>query len=256
MSAEKPEQVVLALERRILSGELKSGERLPTEGELRDQLGVSRTVVRDAIRTLTTRHLVLVRHGLGMEVAPPSDLPLSHALADLLMRADVTVGEVLEARAALDRQLAPLSARNATDTDVAQMQHQLQRFADAAAAGEAAVAQDAHLEIHLGLVRAMHLPALELLLKPMAEVILLSSVRPAPVRERWEVDSHRTLVAALAARDEQRLVEAVEEHFAVLQAPPYDNFRAARFRELIDHEEFGVLRALLASRAATTGDSR
>jgi GntR family transcriptional regulator, transcriptional repressor for pyruvate dehydrogenase complex len=251
MSAEKPEQVVLALERRILSGELKSGERLPTEGELRVQLGVSRTVVRDAIRTLTNRHLVLVRHGFGMEVAAPSDLAFSHALADLLMRADVTVGEVLEARAALDRQLAPLAARNATDADVAQMQHQLERFADAAAAGDAAVAQDAHLEIHLGLVRAMHLPALELLLKPMAEVILLSSVRPAPDRERWEVDSHRPLVAALDARDEQRLVEAVDEHFAVLQAPPYDSFRAARFRELIDHEEFGVLRALLATRAAT-----
>jgi hypothetical protein len=59
-------------------------------------------------------------------------------------------------------------------------------------------------------------------------------------------------VAALAARDEQAIVEAVDEHFAVLQARPYDGFRAARFRELIDHEEFGVLRALLASRSAAT----
>src|SRR5687768_11790269 len=117
MSSEKPEQVVLALERRILSGELQSGQRLPTEGELGLELGVSRTVVRDAVRTLSNRHLVRVRHGFGMEVAPPSDLPISHALADLLMRASVTVGEVLEARAALDRQLAPLAARNATDDD-------------------------------------------------------------------------------------------------------------------------------------------
>src|SRR5919108_3290104 len=101
----KPEQVVRELERRILSGELRSGERLPTEGELGVELGVSRTVIRDAVRTLTTRRLVRVRHGFGMEVAPPSDLALSHALADLLMRAEVTVGDVLEARAALDRRL-------------------------------------------------------------------------------------------------------------------------------------------------------
>src|SRR5918996_6271200 len=114
----KPEQVVRALERRILSGELRAGERLPTEGELGVELGVSRTVIRDAVRTLTTRRLVRVRHGFGMEVAPPSDLPLSQALADLLMRADVTVGQVLDARAALDRQLAPLAARNSTDADV------------------------------------------------------------------------------------------------------------------------------------------
>lgn len=250
MSAEKPEQVVLALERRILGGELETGQRLPTEGELGIELGVSRTVIRDAIRTLTTRHLVRVRHGFGMEVAPPSDLPFSHALADLLMRADVTVGDVLEARAALDRQLAPLAARNATDEDVETLERELERFAEAAAASDTTTAQDAHLAIHLGIVRAMHLPALELLLKPMAEVILLSSARPAPDPERWEVDSHRPLVEAMPGRDERRLIEAVDGHFAVLQAPPYDRFRAARFRELIDHEEFGVLRGLLATRAA------
>jgi GntR family transcriptional regulator, transcriptional repressor for pyruvate dehydrogenase complex len=250
MSAEKPEQVILALESLILSGELKSGERLPTEGELGQQLGVSRTVVRDAVRTLTTRQLVRVRHGFGMEVAPLSDLPLAHALADLLMRANVTVGDVLDARAALDRQLAPLAARNATDGDVAQMEYQLARFDGAASAGEATVAQDAHLEIHLGLVRAMHMPALELLLKPMAEVILLSSVRPAPDPERWEVDSHRPLVAALRAHDEQHLVRAVDEHFAVLRGDAYDRFRAARFRELLGLEDFASLRGVLTRRAA------
>src|ERR671914_2920765 len=146
MSAAKPEQVVLALERRILSGELQSGQRLPTEGELGLELGVSRTVIRDAVRTLTNRHLVRVRHGFGMEVAPPSDLPLAQALADLLMRSDVTVREVLEARETLDRQLAPVAARNATDEDVARMAGELERLAPPAARGEAAAAQDAHVE--------------------------------------------------------------------------------------------------------------
>lgn len=246
----KPEQVILALERRILSGELRAGERLPTEGELGQELGVSRTVIRDAVRTLATRRLVRVRHGFGMEVAPPSDLPLAQALADLLMRSDVTVREVLEARETLDRQLAPVAARNATDDDVARMADQLDRFATAAAEGDAAAAQDAHVEFHLGYVAAMHLPALELMLKPMAEVILLSSVRPSPDAAFWEVDSHRPLVAALDARDEQALVRAVEHHFAVLRAPAYDRFRTARFCELLDHQEFAVLRGVLAGRAA------
>src|SRR5919106_575339 len=227
----KPEQVILALERRILSGELRAGERLPTEGELGLELGVSRTVIRDAVRTLATRRLVRVRHGFGMEVAPPSDLPLAQALADLLMRSDVAV-------------------RDATDEDVARMAGQLERFATAAAEGEAAAAQDAHVEFHLGYVAAMHLPALELMLKPMAEVILLSSVRPSPDPAFWEVDSHRPLVDALGARDERALVQAVEHHFAVLRAPAYDRFRTARFCELLDHQEFAVLRGVLAGRAA------
>jgi GntR family transcriptional regulator, transcriptional repressor for pyruvate dehydrogenase complex len=256
MSAElKPEQVVQSLERRILSGELRAGERLPTEGELGAQLGVSRTVVRDAVRTLTTRRLVRVRHGFGMEVAAPSDLPIAHALADLLMRADVTVGDVLDAREALDRHLAPLAARNASDEDVARMTDDFERFAAAAAAGDAAAAQDAHLEIHLGFVRAIHLPALDLMLKPMAEVILLSSVRPAPEPARWEVDSHQPLVEALRARDEGALVEAVDYHFSVLRGGAYDRFRVARFRELLNHQEFALLRGLLTSRAAAAETS-
>jgi|SRR5215211_475127 len=250
MSSElKPEQVVRELERRILSGELRSGERLPTEGELGVQLGVSRTVIRDAVRTLTTRRLVRVRHGFGMEVAPPSNLPLAHALADLLMRSDVTVADVLEAREALDRQLAPLAARNATDEDVAQIANDLERFAAAAADGDAAVAQEAHMELHLGFVEAIHLPALELMLKPMAEVILLSSVRPSPDPARWEVESHRPLVEALRARDERALDRAVDEHFAVLRGEAYDDFRAERFRELLDHRDFALLRGILTSRA-------
>lgn len=249
----KPDQVVQDLERRILSGELRAGERLPTEFELGVQLGVSRTVIRDAVRTLATRHLVRVRHGFGMEVALPTDLPLAHALADLLMRSDVTVGDVVDARETLDRQLAPLVARNATAHDVARMAHELERFVAAVAVGDDAVAQDAHLEFHLAFVAAIHLPALELMFKPMAEVILLSSVRPTPDPERWEVDSHRPLVEATRARDEEALVRAVEHHFAVLRGGHYDGFRAARFRELLDHHEFAVLRRVLATRAAAEG---
>jgi GntR family transcriptional regulator, transcriptional repressor for pyruvate dehydrogenase complex len=253
MSAEKPEQVVLELEQRILGGALRTGERLPTEGELGAELGVSRTVVRDAIRTLTTRGLVRVRHGFGMEVAAPSSLPITHAIADLLMRSDVTVGDVLEAREGLDRQLAPLAARNGTDEDVRRLEAVFERFAAAAAGGDAAVAQDAHLELHLGFVEAMHLPALELMLKPMAEVILLSSLRPAPDPERWEVDSHRPLVEALRARDEAELVQAVEDHFAVLRGGAYDRFRASRFRDVLNYEDFALLRGVLASRAEPVG---
>lgn len=254
MSAEKPGQVVVAIEKQILSGELHAGERLPTELELGEQLGVSRTVVRDAIRTLTNRHLIRVRHGFGMEVAPPSDLPLAHALADLLMRTDLTIGDVLDARRALDSRLAPLAARNATDEDVDAMTRALERFAAAADAGERATAEDAHLEIHLGLIRAMHLPALELFFKPLAEVILLSSVRPQPDRARWEVDSHRPLIEALRRRDEEGLVRAVERHFDVLEGRAYNKFRKAHFRDLVEHQDFGVLRELLTARAARAED--
>src|SRR5262249_41773883 len=57
----------------ILRGDLRPGERLPTEAKLGEILGVSRSVVRDAVRTLAARGLVTVRQGTGTVVASPTD---------------------------------------------------------------------------------------------------------------------------------------------------------------------------------------
>jgi len=65
----KSERIVLAIELQVLSGKLPSGARLATEGELCDILGVSRSVVRDSMRTLVARGLVTFRQGLETTVA-------------------------------------------------------------------------------------------------------------------------------------------------------------------------------------------
>src|SRR5215218_10294334 len=96
------------IEELILRGDLPRGQRLPTESELGDVLGVSRSVVRDAVRMLAARGLLEVRQGHGTVVAPPSDEAFSSALVGLLMRSGVTMGDVIEARTALESQLAPL----------------------------------------------------------------------------------------------------------------------------------------------------
>ena len=72
--------IVREFEDRIVYGELAPGERLPTESELCELLGVSRSVVRDAVRTLVARGLVEVRQGRGMIVAAPDDHAYSVAL--------------------------------------------------------------------------------------------------------------------------------------------------------------------------------
>ena len=74
MNARRPrlsDQVTAELERRILAGELEPGGLLPAEPELGAELEVSRSVIRDAIRTLAARGLVEVRQGSGTRVSPP-----------------------------------------------------------------------------------------------------------------------------------------------------------------------------------------
>jgi DNA-binding FadR family transcriptional regulator len=233
----KSDRVAAQLERRILSGQLVPGDRLPTEGELGEILGVSRSVVRDAIRILSARGRVTVRQGRGMTVAEPSDAAFGLALIALLARSDLTMGEVIDARAVIETRLVPLAVEGGLQEDLDHLEEVYGGFAEAVREHDWDAARDNHLAFHVGLVRALHQPALELLLRPLTEVILISSEPPrltAP--EDWEVETHWPILAALEDRDAAAVERAVAEHYAVIREPArYGEFRARPFREVFAH---------------------
>src|SRR5438132_4616388 len=84
------DQVAALIEGQILDGSLAPGDRLPVEFELAEELRVSRTVVRDAMRALAARGLVDVRQGHGMFVSMPSPQAYADAACTLLARSDCT----------------------------------------------------------------------------------------------------------------------------------------------------------------------
>lgn len=230
----KSDRVASELERQILSGQLEPGRRLPTEGELCEMLGVSRSVVRDAIRTLTARGLVTVRQGSGMTVAEPSDEAFTRALLALLGRSDLTMGDVITARATIEIRLIPLAAESATDDDFEALERALEDFAVAVKNADWEVARDTHLAFHVGLIEALHQPALELFLKPMAEIILVSSTPPRhDVKRDWEVPVHRPILESLKARDPERAERAMIDHFdATDGSSRYKGFRERKFSQV------------------------
>jgi GntR family transcriptional repressor for pyruvate dehydrogenase complex len=232
----KSDRVVAELERRILRGELEPGTRLPTENELCDMLGVSRSVVRDAVRTLVARGLVVVRQGHGTTVAEPSDAAFGQALLVLLARSGLTMGDVVTARATLETALARQAAVTGTDEDWARLEEDLAAFAAAVEASDWDLARDAHVGFHVGLLRALHQPALELFLKPMTEIIMISGAPPRrEVRADWEVPTHRPILDALIARDPDAAEAAMASHFGAMNEPErYGDFRAQPFRGVFD----------------------
>jgi len=97
------QQVADSIKRSVLTGELTAGETLPTEPELAEQFGVSRAVIRDAVRLLSALGLVDVRHGRGMYITEPGTDALSEALFIALRRRGASVWDVEE----LQQQLLP-----------------------------------------------------------------------------------------------------------------------------------------------------
>ncbi|WP_406277577.1 FadR family transcriptional regulator [Nocardia sp. NBC_00881] len=134
------DRVAAMLSEEIDSGQLAEGDRLPTEVELVKQLGVSRTVVREAVSRLRNAGLVEPRQGLGVFVTSRRTRPL-----DLAAEAADTKSKVLqivEVRRALEAEAAGLAATRVTPDTVARIRQALDAIDAAVRAGGDGVDED------------------------------------------------------------------------------------------------------------------
>ena len=227
------DQVAGVLAERVLAGTWPAGHRIPSEPELVEMFGVSRTVVRDAVRTLAARGLVDVRQGSGTVVRGEPEEPYADALLDLLIRTDVTLADLAKAREAIDLMLVARAAEERSDHDLERLRASYADLCRAEAAADWASAENAHLRFHVVLVEAVHLPALEVLLRPLQRIIVATSLPPdfdAP--ESWDVPSHLPILAAIEARDPREATAAMRRHYALFDGPRYHDMLSRRVRDL------------------------
>lgn len=117
-----PEQVADQLRRRIAAGEFPVGSLLPTEQQLMSELGVSRSSVREALRSLVHAGLLGARAGYGTFVCATNDVaPVLARRLDLERAADVA-----EVRLILEREGARLAAERATEAQCDELRKALQ----------------------------------------------------------------------------------------------------------------------------------
>ncbi|WP_292376392.1 GntR family transcriptional regulator, partial [Mesorhizobium sp.] len=108
------ETVVAAIRKQLLAGEIPPGHKLPTEGQLTETFGVSRTVIREALAKLAADGLVEARQGAGVFVTEHISTTLGVLAADMGAKDSIALN-VLEVRLAIEIESAGLAAirRNA-----------------------------------------------------------------------------------------------------------------------------------------------
>jgi GntR family transcriptional regulator, transcriptional repressor for pyruvate dehydrogenase complex len=116
------EQIAEQIEKLILSGELRSGDRLPTEREMAEQFQASRTAVREAMKTLAQKGLVDMRPGRGTIVIDGTSKAVRHSLG-LMMRVGQAGSStnLVEVREILEPGIAALAATRAGEEDITAM---------------------------------------------------------------------------------------------------------------------------------------
>lgn len=209
------QQVAEKLRRQILGGEIEPGQRLPVEGDLAEQLGVSRSTVREALRSLTSQRLVVTTRGVtgGSFVAHPlsSDLgdSLTESLEWLTMVDQITVSELLEAREMLEVPASGLAAQRRTPNELAELEASLPE-----SPRDLSPTFESSRGFHVLIVKASGNRLLETMTRPLFVVLQTRFLRDQAPKSFWKRvdDEHRNIYAAIAAGDRMVAEYEMREH--------------------------------------------
>jgi DNA-binding FadR family transcriptional regulator len=200
--------VVEALTDAVVRGDFPAGAPLPTEAALVAEFGVSRSVVREAIRQLATLGLVESHQGSRTRVAEADAWNhLAHEILDARMRAgtaDDVLLHLLELRRALEVEAATLAAQRADDGDLARIAERLRWLDDHLDEDDIAAFVEGDLAFHDAILRATRNPLLPQLvdqLRPILATARTISVRSRPGGARQSQIEHRAISDAITAGD-------------------------------------------------------
>jgi GntR family transcriptional repressor for pyruvate dehydrogenase complex len=194
----------------IRGGELRPGMRLPSEPQLVQMTGISRSSVREAVRSLQTMGLLEVRRGQGTFVREIDSESVTDAQLLLLLDDHTVLENLIEVRCALEPVIAQVAAERANDDDVAALGEALHAMNSAQGMEEW---RPAHLAFHKALVDATHNI---ILMKIWALVTIFLKDSPL-VTGSLRVTMphvHIDLYEAVEAHDGQKAAAAMAEHIS------------------------------------------
>ncbi|MES3636595.1 FadR/GntR family transcriptional regulator [Mycobacterium intracellulare] len=202
----------------IRDGTLKPGDRLPSERELGERFGVSRVVLREAMRVLEGNGLITIRVGArgGAFVTAPTSTHIGEGIADLLtLSGGITPADVTEARRILEVGYVPLVCERADETDIAELLAICDRADAALAEGNYPVSLSA--EFHVRVAQATHNGAIEMLTRSFQGPIVMSLQQAQDHDPRVGVTGaaeHREFVGAVTKRDVTTAQAVMRKHLA------------------------------------------
>ncbi|HEY8876517.1 MAG TPA: FadR/GntR family transcriptional regulator [Roseateles sp.] len=212
-------ELVESLGDRIRGGQLKAGDKLPTEAAIMGEFEVSRTVVREAISKLQAAGLVETRHGIGTFVLGPGDGP-SFKLSPEQFSTLQDVIAVLELRIGLETEAAGLAAQRRSEANLAALRKALDAVIAAVEAGQDSVAAD--FQFHLEIARATQNSHFADLMATLGAQIIPRARLESPIdmsAERLAYmrrvnTEHENILDAIANRDAESARAAMRTHLS------------------------------------------
>jgi GntR family transcriptional repressor for pyruvate dehydrogenase complex len=213
------DQVVAYLSDLLMSGALKSGDRLLPERELSLSLGVSRPVVREALRSLAMIGALEIRQGYGTFVRSPDFSSLSNFFTLMIAQSGDVIENIIEVRVALERQAIRLACTRARKHDLDAIEAAFNQIVitidDPIAGGNADFA------FHSRIVEASHSAAL-IKIYEIVSVLLRSNhisrrelITLTPSYRSFLIDHHEKILQAVCRQDIDESERLLTMHFDI-----------------------------------------
>ena len=206
------EGVSQQLQNLIRDGLLKPGDKLPPERELASMFQVSRSSLRDAIRSLEMMGLVEPRQGEGTVVRDLSADSLVNPLASMLVRSSGLVAELLDVRKILEPPLSARAATNASSEDIAYLSDILRRHKERLLLGEMAIEEDS--EFHYAIAQSAKNSVVMRVLDVLMDLLRKSRERSLQVagRPQRSLAGHLRVFKAIKMRNPEAADAAMRQH--------------------------------------------
>jgi GntR family transcriptional regulator, transcriptional repressor for pyruvate dehydrogenase complex len=214
------EKIIAQISDALVSGALKPGDRLPPERELAEQFGVSRTVIRDAVKTLAGRGILHVKHGAGIFVTTSEENAIGRleALSDILPLQGVSLRDLFEIRKVLEAEGAEWAARRRNDYHLKRLRGILEDAYRNSENIEVLSERDAQFHVaiaeasqNLVLVRVM-LTLLDLLAQSRRESLSI------PGRAKLSLKDYERIVEEIEAQRHEGARETMLEHLTSVES--------------------------------------
>jgi GntR family transcriptional repressor for pyruvate dehydrogenase complex len=240
------QSVVRQIEQLILRGILRPGERLPSERDLADKLGVSRPSLRDAIGELAEAGLLTSKAGSGVFVAEVLGSAFSPALVRLFATHDEAVFDYIAFRRDMEGLAAERAARLGSDIDLQVIDAIFRKMEAAHQKRDPTDEAELDAAFHMAIIEASHNVIMLHMLRSMFDLLREGVFYNRQVMFRNRItreqllDQHRAMNDAVQARDPVAARTAVEAHLAYVEQAFVDRLRAEKHetiaRQRLEHE--------------------
>ena len=209
------QQVADDIEVAILNGSFPPDSKLPSEQQLANEYGVSRNVIREALKRLKERGLVSIKTGSGTFVSRPTTEPVSDALHRLLMYKNnsVSVAHFYEIRRMIEPKVARLAAERATGEDITSIQEAYDLMVENH--HDRAAWTQADLGFHLAVADTTQNPLIQSILKPLNKPLMKvieAGMMAEPSGVEAGLNAHLKIMNAIQDHDPAQAEQAMLEH--------------------------------------------